>query len=320
VAGCDIKSLPLSPAEAFLLSRVDAIADDQELAVCTGLPLEQVTAMLERLEALGAITRGNVTETRRRLLGATDLLPRPDAPAAGAAQDDAAALRRQVLARRLSGTLGRVTPPVPVRTPVDRESIMRSYEAASAQAEQAAEASRRAQLDRSLEQGKAAHLRQDHAAALDAYRLAASLAPDDPEVQATCEAGIRAAAAALADVHWKEGVAAEGEGRWEDALLAYGKVCTGRPGDPVAHQRVAIAALRVENVRRAVEYARKAVELAPGSAKLRVTLARAYAAAGFEQSADGQLDRALELAAGDAEVKNLVLRLRTHYKAAGKAG
>jgi hypothetical protein len=54
-SGCDIKSLPLQPAEAFLLSRVDGTVDERELALVTGLPPDAVAAALDRLAQLGAI-------------------------------------------------------------------------------------------------------------------------------------------------------------------------------------------------------------------------------------------------------------------------
>ena len=59
VSGCDIRSLPLTPADAFLLSRVDGTATEHDLALCTGLPPEQVVAMLDRLAALGIFSSVN---------------------------------------------------------------------------------------------------------------------------------------------------------------------------------------------------------------------------------------------------------------------
>jgi Flp pilus assembly protein TadD len=329
VPGCDIRSLPLTPAEAFLLSRVDATADEQELALCTGFPAEQVAAMLDRLAGLGAIAvaGGSVTQTRVR---ATEALPDDDGanrrsgprpvdprPAPTPTPDETAALRRKMLARKLSATTP-ITPPV--RTVADPANVLSTFEAVNAQRDRAAEAARLDQLERSLEQGKGALAREDFAGAIDAYRMASSLAPHDPEVQTLCDDAIRSAAGALAEGHWREAIAAESDGRWEDALLGYSRVCAGRPGDPLPHERVAIAALRVDNVRRAVEFARKAVELAPGTARFRVTLARAYAAAGFEASSHGQLDRALELAPDDARVRSVVSRVRSLPRSAGRTG
>ncbi len=75
-SGCDIKSLPLTPADGFLLSRLDATADEHELAAVTGFAVERVVEMLDRLTALGAI------EYARAGAGA----PQPQVPAATASQ------------------------------------------------------------------------------------------------------------------------------------------------------------------------------------------------------------------------------------------
>src|SRR5262245_6521447 len=53
--GPSVKSLNLSPPEAYLLSRVDGLLDEQELAVVTGMTPPQVGAMLDRLAQLGAV-------------------------------------------------------------------------------------------------------------------------------------------------------------------------------------------------------------------------------------------------------------------------
>src|SRR4051812_31834358 len=53
--GCDLKSLPLTPVEAYLLSRVDAVMSERDLAMLTGAPVTEVAATLDRLHELGAI-------------------------------------------------------------------------------------------------------------------------------------------------------------------------------------------------------------------------------------------------------------------------
>ncbi len=56
--GPDAKSLPLSPTDGFVLSRVDGVLDEEDLAESTGLPDVQVQASLAKLEALGLIVFG----------------------------------------------------------------------------------------------------------------------------------------------------------------------------------------------------------------------------------------------------------------------
>lgn len=55
VPGIRIETLPLSPTEGFVLSRINGIASVHEIAMATGLTLEQVEAALRKLQELGAV-------------------------------------------------------------------------------------------------------------------------------------------------------------------------------------------------------------------------------------------------------------------------
>jgi curved DNA-binding protein CbpA len=61
----DPRSLPLSPTDGFVLSRVDGAMSDGDLAVSTGLPQELVLASLTKLEGLGLITFDGAAEKAR---------------------------------------------------------------------------------------------------------------------------------------------------------------------------------------------------------------------------------------------------------------
>ena len=221
---------------------------------------------------------------------------------------EAARSRRETLARKLSGTMRR--PPAPVAEP-DFEAQQRTADALIANHEARVDDARRAQLQRHLDQGKAMLAQQQFAAAANAYRIAASLAPDDRTVQATCAEAMRLADAALADGYLKQALYEESQDRWGEAALSYSKVCNGRPGSAAVHERVAFTTLKSSaNVRRAVEFARRAVELDPKTPQFRVTLASAYLAAGLEKSALGEIERALELAPGDPKIKDLAQQIR----------
>lgn len=325
VSGRDLKSLPLTPADAFLLSRVDATLTEQDLAIVTGLPPEQVASMLDRLEALGVIAFPSVGSSHTRLRAASAMdVAAEDPRRTPAAAPEALAARRQAFARRLSGTHAAagtpVTPPRRVTEP-DPENARRTAEAMQAHRERAMTEARRTEVMRLLDEGSSLLDRKDFTASINAYRMAASLAPEDRAVQATCDEAVQHARDALANVHWEQAVLDEREERWEDAALGFARVCAARPNDAPAHERVAVAALRAGNVRRAVEYARKAIELAPRSAMHRITLARAYVAAGFDTSATSELQRALDLAPGDARIQNLASRVQAFVgKKAGKVG
>ena len=57
VAGVNVRTLPLLPEQAFVLSRVDGRSDEAEIARATGIPAPQVFLHLQRLEELGAVRR-----------------------------------------------------------------------------------------------------------------------------------------------------------------------------------------------------------------------------------------------------------------------
>src|SRR5882672_11112808 len=55
INGQDIRSMPLNPREAFLLSRIDGTLTEADLCSLTGFDVATVSACLDRLVALGAI-------------------------------------------------------------------------------------------------------------------------------------------------------------------------------------------------------------------------------------------------------------------------
>jgi tetratricopeptide (TPR) repeat protein len=56
-----MKSLPIGPEEAFVLSRVDGSSSEADIVACTGLDGERVTRALRRLAELGAISFGDAS-------------------------------------------------------------------------------------------------------------------------------------------------------------------------------------------------------------------------------------------------------------------
>jgi curved DNA-binding protein CbpA len=250
--------------------------------------------------------------------------PTPAEPVRTLSPEETLRQRREALARKLTGGQRRPTPaPAPRGAPAEMDPAVaqRVAEAMRLRHEAAVAEAKKAQLSRYLEQGKAALQGGDFAGAANSYRIAASLAPDDLAVQATCTEALRQAAAALAEGYWKQALYEEEHERWAEAALSYSKVCAGRPDSPQAHERVAYTTLMSStNARRAVEFGRRAVELSPNKPEYRITLSRAYAAAGLEKSAKGELDRALELAPTDAKIQALVAQARAATPKEGKVG
>ncbi|MCC6555363.1 MAG: DnaJ domain-containing protein [Polyangiaceae bacterium] len=262
--------------------------------------------------------------------------PRADArpPVAGAAAGKAPSSptvpavtiqdRRELLAKKLSGGLRRpssmtmpaVTIPSssagngPDSSGPSPESV-RAAEQLKSRYEAARDEARRVQVERYVAVGRNALDRKDYASAANAYRIAASLDPESEELQRVCAETQHLAAVALAEGYLKQAQYEENHERWEDAAISYSKVCAGRPDEASPHERAAFAILKANgNVRRAVELARRAVELAPDAPLYRLTLARAYSAAGLAKSANGEIARAAELARSDAKMKELVAQAR----------
>ncbi|HSO00576.1 MAG TPA: tetratricopeptide repeat protein, partial [Candidatus Nanopelagicales bacterium] len=241
--------------------------------------------------------------------------------------------RRELLARKLGGALRRPSsmtmqavrppdkPPI-VQASGERQSdpgptpeSARAAEVLKARYDAARAEALRSQIERYLAMGRGALERKDFASAANAFRIAASLAPEDDEVQRECAEVQQLAAAALAEGYLKQAQYEETHERWEEAALSYAKVCAGRPDDPRPHERAAFTMLKAAgNTRRAVEFARRAVELSPDAPELRLTLARAYAVAGLERSATGELTRATELARGDAKIRELIAQARDQIR------
>jgi curved DNA-binding protein CbpA len=58
VLGVNIRELPIGPEEAFVLSRIDGLSSEAEIAFMTNLPLGDIERMLARLVRLGAVVLG----------------------------------------------------------------------------------------------------------------------------------------------------------------------------------------------------------------------------------------------------------------------
>ncbi|XYI01174.1 DnaJ domain-containing protein [Sorangium sp. So ce1128] len=268
----------------------------------------------------------------RPAAAASPVAPAPSAPIA---KD-----RRETFARKLTAGLRRAPAGAPSAAPVSASPAapaapavavpkgsgavrspesMRAVEVLKARYDNARSEALRNQIARHSEAARVALERNDYAGAANAYRIAASLAPDDPELQKVSADVQRLAAVTLAEGYLKQANYEAQNGRWFDAALSYAKVCNGRPDDAGAHERAAHATLQSgENTRRAVEFARRAVELVPASVEYRLTLALAYSAAGLAKSASGELDRAAELAGNDDRLRGLVAQAREQAKRYGK--
>lgn len=238
----------------------------------------------------------------------------PPDPAAAQALAD----RKRALAMKLMGGQRPVASTAPPAPPADARA---AAEALRNRFEHARNDATRRQVAHYIAIGRDALSRGDQAAAANAYRIAATLAPDDPNLQRDATEVIQQVNRALADSFLKQGEYEMGQERYAEAAISFGKAANGRPDDPRGFDRAAHATFRAgSNPRRAVEYARRAVELNPGHWPYRATLAYAFVAAGLSASVEAELARILETAGGDDAAKNAVAQIRDYMKQARTAG
>ncbi|HET9934198.1 MAG TPA: tetratricopeptide repeat protein, partial [Polyangiaceae bacterium] len=146
--------------------------------------------------------------------------------------------------------------------------------------------------------------------AVNALRIAVSLAPDDPVLRRRLEDLQAEANKQLADRYLEQAEYEEREKRWADAARSYSRALAGKPSSRL-HERVAFCLLAAQgDVKSAVEHARKAVALVPNDPQIRITLARAYLAAGMRESGIAELERAAALAPTDDTLKDYIRRAR----------
>lgn len=166
------------------------------------------------------------------------------------------------------------------------------------------------QIGRFVKQAEEALTAGNKVAAVNALRIAVSLAPDDPELSARFQALDKDTSGMLSDQYLEQARYEERSHEFGAAAVAYERALRGRPSAPI-YERAAHCLLEARgDARKAVDLARKAVELAPAVLGAHVTLGRAYARAGLAQSALGELERARTLAPDDESVKEWIKRIK----------
>lgn len=276
--------------------------------------------VIDRNRALIAAAQGNTEGAVAQARAAAEQAARAAVgsmpPPGGVDPASAAALadRKRVLAMKLMG--GSKRPPPPTSAPPPAGADARSAaEALRNRFEHAKSEATRRQVMHYIATGRDALARADYASAANAYRIAATLAPDDPNLQRDAAEVIQQANRALADSFMKQGEYEISQDRFAEAAISFGKAANGRPDDPRGFDRAAYATFRAaSNPRRAVDYARRAVELSPQHWPYRITLAYSYVAAGLSASVDAELARVLETAAGDDRAKGQVAQVRDYLK------
>jgi tetratricopeptide (TPR) repeat protein len=220
--------------------------------------------------------------------------------------------RREALARKLGIARGsfppegrRSAPPIEPHTSHEAaaQELRRRHDLIAAE-------KRRSQAKRYVEAG-AASLKDNPAAAANAYRLALALDPENPEIIRAHREATQQAAIALADGYLKQGDYESRNGQWSGAARSYARAVAGMPQDPVVLQKAAHAALKAAtDLRAAAEFAKRAVALAPKRIENRLTLIEAYLLAGMAAGAKRELEAAREIAPRDDRIAELSKRLK----------
>lgn len=239
----------------------------------------------------------------------------PPAPAIadpGVNVDVAIAARRDALARRLLGSrASSSSPPAasnptvpPAPTAADAmESLKRRYEQRLARAKVA-------EARKYLNTAQTAQAAGDPIAAANAYRVAAQLAPDDPEIVTAAQAAQSKVDTLFAETYTRQAAYEERHEQWREAFRSWARVCKSRPDDAPAHERAANAALMAGgDNHEAGRFARRAVEIDPTHPGYRVTLAKIYLASGLPHGARRELETAAQMAPQDGTIRSMLKKL-----------
>jgi Tfp pilus assembly protein PilF len=102
----------------------------------------------------------------------------------------------------------------------------------------------------------------------------------------------------------------ESNGHHEQAARSYTRAARAQPSAEVFRSAAECYLKAGVELRLAGELAREAVQIAPNRADLRLSLAKIYEAAGMQQSAQRELERALELTPDSDRIKQWLKRIK----------
>lgn len=244
--------------------------------------------------------------------------PTPDAPSTAEARrtqqvsmppSDPEAARR-ALARKLRGSRPSIPPP-PRAPSVDTAAAAEAVTGdLKARYNRRMEDAATARFDRYRKLAEEAIQAGHFPSAVNALKVALSLAPEDPELTELLARTQEQADVAHADQFLEQARYEEKDGRLASAAQAYERAARGKKS---AHLYDRAATCLIEagtDARKAIDLARKAVDLEANRGQYRLTLARAYHLANLPASASREIRRAAELAPENDEIKTWLKRLR----------
>jgi Flp pilus assembly protein TadD len=169
---------------------------------------------------------------------------------------------------------------------------------------------RSAQARKYVSNGEAALASGDAIAAANAFRVAMTLSPNDPELERAAHEAQRRAETILSETYAKQGGYEEKNGQWTEAARSWLRVAKARPQEGPAHERAANAIIKAGgDLHEASRVAKHACALEPGNAPFRVTLANVYLAAGLTLNARRELETAAQLAPHDGTIQAMLRRV-----------
>jgi curved DNA-binding protein CbpA len=214
--------------------------------------------------------------------------------------------RSQALARRLAAGKamgGTRSHPAPTAGATLDEA------AVAEQLRRLVQARRSPQVSKFVQAGKDALAESAWVSAVNALRIALSLAPDDDEIRALYEEADQKAAEKLADSYESRARYEEKSGDHDAAAQSWERVASARKEDDKPLRRAAECYASTSQPKRGIAPGRAAVQLAP-SVRNRTVLAKVYEVCGMIASAMAEANRALEQKPDDAELIAMLARLQ----------
>jgi len=281
---------------------------------------ELMSDALEEVRRIEANVERQVREQERSITPTSSPSLTPGAPlklptAAAPPPNVDVAARRDALARRLLGgrapTVSSAPPggggpssaPSPLTASDAMAALRRRYE-------------ERVLLAKGVEARKyvanamAALAANDPVAASNAFRIALKLVPGDADLERRAQEAQLKADVLLSETYARQARYEEKSEQWDQAARSWSRVCRGRPGDALAHDRAASAIVRAGgDLHEASRLANRACELDGNSAPFRVTLASVFEAAGLGLNARRELERAAQLAPQDDTIRLMLKRV-----------
>lgn len=146
--------------------------------------------------------------------------------------------------------------------------------------------------------------------ALNASKIARSLSAGDSGLLQRLDELEKKLGATMVDAYLERARYEENNGQHEQAARSYTRAARGRPNADVFRSAAECYLKAGVELRTASELAREAVEIAPNRVDLRLTLAKIYEAAGMQQSAQRELERALTLTPESDRIKQWLKRIK----------